>query len=161
MRNRIINLILTRNQHHNVLTTEDVGQHGVSHDGLTELHPLLVVEVHKSVADGYQSVWPRQTLVLFPPSLHHVAHVESQEERHLFGHRTEVLVKIINELLELLPLVVAESSPGGVELADLNTPQYNKQYTCRSRRSCSRPPSSREARDQCELEETSPTISAN
>ena len=117
MRNRIINLILTRNQHHNVLTTEDVGQHGVSHDGLTELHPLLMVEVHQSVADGYQSVWPRQTLVLFPPSLHHVAHVESQEERHLFGHRTEVLVKIINNLLKLPFFIIPESITENISLS--------------------------------------------
>ena len=95
-----------------VLTTEDVGQHGVSHDGLAELHPILVVEVHQSVADGYQSVWPWETLVLFPPSLHHIANVETQQERHLFGHRTEILVKIINNLVEFHPFFVAESKPG-------------------------------------------------
>ena len=96
-----------------VLTTEDVGQHGVSHDGLAELHPLLVVEVHQSVEDGYQSVWPWQTLCLIPPSADNLADEESQQEGHHAGHRTEVFVKIIHKFVEFLPLVVAESKPDG------------------------------------------------
>ena len=73
---------------------EDVGEHAVSEDGLCELHALLSLEVHQSVADGDQGVRPGQGLVLVPPPLHNVAHVETQQECHLLAHTTQILVKV-------------------------------------------------------------------
>ena len=90
---------------------EDVGEHAVPHDGLAELHPGLVVEVHEGVADGDQGVGPGQGLVLVPPPPHHVTHVEPEEEGHLLGQRTEVLVEIVNNSVELLSVLLPQPQP--------------------------------------------------
>ena len=118
-----------------VLTTEDIRQHGVSHDGLAELHPLLVVEVHQGVVDGYQSVWPGETHSLVPPSLHHIAHVETQQEGHLFGHRTEVLVEVVHNLVEFPPADFPENKPGCQKMSKVKSDSllstHTRYRTCR------------------------------
>ena len=92
---------------------EDVGEHAVSEDGLGELHALLSLEVHQSVADGDQGVRPGQGLVLVPPPLHNVAHVEAQQECHLLAHATQILVKVPATIDTLYSITILTTFIGG------------------------------------------------
>ena len=90
---------------------EDVREHAVAQDGLAQLQPGLAVEVDQGVADGHQGVGPGQRLVLVPPPLDYVTHVEAQQERHLFGQGTEVLIEIVNNSVKLLSVIILQSHP--------------------------------------------------
>ena len=55
------------------------------------------------MADGHQGVWPGKGLVLVPPPLDDVGHVEPEQECHLLAHAAQVPVKIVNHLVKVSP----------------------------------------------------------
>ena len=86
--------------------TENVGEHAVSQDCLTEFQAFLCFEVYQSMADGHKGVRPGQGLVLVPPPLHNVAYIKTKQKCHLFGHSIEVLLKIVDDSVKLEFLVL-------------------------------------------------------
>ena len=55
------------------------------------------------MTDGHKGIWPRQGLVLIPPSLNNVGHIETQQKCHLLPHAAQVLIKIVNHPVKLFP----------------------------------------------------------